>query len=68
MGSPPTSQRPSRLMPIGTTSKRVGSMAAITEAALASDTSCSPERPPKTTPTRSFPLWAINSVVSDDAR
>src|SRR5882724_8985920 len=55
MGSPPTSQRPSRVIPIGTTSNRAPSMAAITEAALASDTSCSPERPPNTTPTRSLP-------------
>src|SRR5215470_1121771 len=54
MGSPPTSQRPSRVMPMGTGSKRSRSMAASTEAALARDTSCSPDSPPKMTPTRSF--------------
>src|SRR5262245_59607087 len=65
-GSPPMSQRPSLAMPIGTRSNRFRSMAAITEAAPARDTSCSPERPPKTTPTRSFrTLSAIDPVVSD---
>ena len=62
------SQRPSLAMPMGTSSKRLLSIAAITEAAPARDTSCSPERPPKTTPTRSFRGFsAMNSVVSDPA-
>src|SRR5262245_24921228 len=51
-GSPPTTQRPLRAMPIGTTAWPRSSSAAMTDAADASDTSCSPERPPKTTPTR----------------
>src|SRR5262244_1421263 len=54
MGSPPTSQRPSRVMPMGTGLKRSRSMAERTEAALARETSCSPDSPPKITPTRSF--------------
>ena len=53
-GSPPTSQRPCRVMPMGTGSKRSRSRAASTEAAPASETSCSPDSPPNTTPTRSF--------------
>src|SRR5881296_2538238 len=52
-GSPPTTQRPSRPIPMGTTIWPRCSSAAITEAADASETSCSPERPPKITPTRS---------------
>src|SRR6266545_166727 len=65
-GSPPTSQRPSLPMPMGTTSKRERSIAAMTEAAPAKDTSCSPDRPPNTMPTRSFlaPL-SMDSVVSN---
>jgi hypothetical protein len=51
-GSPPTTQRPSRVMPMGTTRWPPRSRAAMTEAAEARDTSCSPERPPKMTPTR----------------
>ena len=52
-GSPPTTQRPSRPMPMGTTVWPRCSSAAITDAAEASETSCSPDRPPKITPTRS---------------
>src|SRR6058998_1097091 len=52
-GSPPTTQRPSRPIPMGTTVWPRRSSAAITEAAEASETSCSPDRPPKITPTRS---------------
>src|SRR5271163_1969617 len=48
----PTSHRPSFEIPIGTASYFSGSSARITEAAEASDTSCSPERPPKSTPMR----------------
>src|SRR5277367_4693066 len=48
----PTSHRPSFEIPIGTASYFSGSSAPITEAAEASDTSCSPERPPKSTPMR----------------
>src|SRR5205085_6924076 len=52
-GSPPTTQRPSRPIPMGTTTWPRCSSAEITEAADARETSCSPERPPKITPTRS---------------
>src|SRR5271156_4049688 len=48
----PTNQRPSFEIPIGTASYFSGSSARITEAAEASETSCSPERPPKSTPMR----------------
>src|SRR6202167_73597 len=48
----PTSHRPSLEMPIGTASYFSGSSARITEAADARETSCSPERPPKSTPMR----------------
>src|SRR5580658_8673345 len=48
----PTNHRPSFEMPIGTASYFSGSSARITEAADASETSCSPERPPKSTPMR----------------
>src|SRR5271156_290425 len=48
----PTSQRPSFEIPIGTGSYFSGSSARITEAAEASETSCSPERPPNSTPMR----------------
>src|SRR5271156_3231866 len=48
----PTSQRPSFEIPIGTASYFSGSSARITEAAEASETSCSPERPPNSTPMR----------------
>src|SRR5256712_848188 len=51
-GSPPTTQRPSRAIPIGTTVWPRASSAVMTEAADARETSCSPDRPPKTTPTR----------------
>src|SRR6266705_4481504 len=53
-GSVPSSQPPSLVIPIGTTSYFSLSRFAITEVAEASDTSCSPERPPKTSPTRIF--------------
>src|SRR5581483_4841851 len=52
IGSPVRSQAPSRVMPRGTTSYFSGSSAAMIDFAEASDTSCSPERPPKITPTR----------------
>src|SRR5271156_711192 len=48
----PTSQRPSFEIPIGTASYFSGSSARITDAAETSETSCSPERPPKSTPMR----------------
>src|ERR1700736_1675633 len=50
--------RPSLPIPMGTGSYFSGSSARITDAAEASDTSCSPDRPPKITPMRSlfFPL------------
>src|SRR4029077_7561197 len=54
----PTSHRPSFVIPIGTASYFSGSSARITGAAEPSETSCSPDRPPKITPMRSllFPL------------
>ena len=51
-GRPPTSQRPACVMPIGTTSWPACSSASITARADCSETSCSPERPPKATATR----------------
>src|SRR5690348_1909361 len=47
-------QRPSLVMPMGTTSYLRRSMALRTEAAESSETSCSPLRPPKRMPMRSF--------------
>src|SRR5207244_1138435 len=48
------SQFPSLVIAMGTTSYFVRSIASITALAERSETSCSPERPPKITPTRSF--------------
>src|SRR5271163_497012 len=45
---------PCLVMPMGTTSYLVLSMALRMEAAERRETSCSPERPPKRMPTRSF--------------
>src|SRR6202030_854566 len=42
--------RPSRPIPIGTISYRFGSIADITVSAERSEISCSPDRPPKSTP------------------
>src|SRR5208282_89981 len=50
------SQRPSFVMPMGTTSYFVLSIAFKTDAADSNDTSCSPLRPPKRMPTRSFAI------------
>lgn len=47
-------QAPCLVMPMGTTSYFVRSMALRMEAAERRETSCSPERPPKRIPTRSF--------------
>src|SRR4029077_15688836 len=52
--SPAVSQRPSLVIPMGTTSYLLLSMALTTDAAESSDTSCSPLRPPNRTPTRNF--------------
>ena len=52
--SPPSDQRPSLVMPMGTTSYLSLSIACRTDAAESSETSCSPLRPPKRTPTRSL--------------
>src|SRR5215469_3442133 len=46
------SHRPSCVMPIGTTSYLLRSMALRIDSADLKDTSCSPDRPPKMTPTR----------------
>jgi hypothetical protein len=48
------SQFPSFVIAIGTTSYFVLSIASMTERAERTDTSCSPDRPPKITPMRSF--------------
>ena len=48
----PSRQWPSLVMPIGIGSYFAGSRPRITEAADASETSCSPVRPPKRMPTR----------------
>src|SRR5947209_20268886 len=48
------SQFPSLVMAMGTTSYLDLSIASITDRAERTDTSCSPERPPKITPMRSF--------------
>src|SRR5580704_4461874 len=48
------SQRPSLVMPMGTTSYLSLLIAWRTDAAESSDTSCSPLRPPNSMPTRSF--------------
>ena len=48
------SQRPSFVMPMGTTSYLVLSIAFTTDAAESRETSCSPLRPPKRMPTRIF--------------
>src|ERR1035441_6812635 len=50
------SHRPSFVMPMGTTSYFVLSIAFKTDAADSNDTSCSPLRPPKRMPTRSFAM------------
>ena len=54
MAFPGPSHFPVREMAIGTTSYFFLSIASITEAAERVDISCSPDLPPKTTPTRSF--------------
>ena len=57
-----SSQWPVLAMPMGTTSYFFLSMAARTEAAERSETSCSPERPPKMIPTRSFRAIGVVSL------
>src|SRR3954462_12818120 len=52
MGFPEESQRPSWVMPMGTTSYFCGSKDCRTDSADRSDTSCSPERPPNRTAIR----------------
>src|SRR5579864_6731423 len=59
----PTSQWPSLVMPMGTASYLSGSRPRITEAAEARETSCSPDRPPKRTPTRNRFLLVVMSRV-----
>src|SRR5262249_13179167 len=62
-GSPPVSQRPSGVMPIGTTSWPASRRAFITARADCKDTSCSPERPPNRTPTRPPPAYTPNYLA-----
>ena len=52
--SPAESQRPCLVMPMGTTSNLLRSIAFRMDAAESSETSCSPLRPPNRMPTRSF--------------
>ena len=63
----PNSQRPCLSMPIGTISYRSGSKAPITERAERRLTSCSPERPPKRTPTRSLLMTPAPSTTGKAA-
>ncbi len=61
-GSPEVStHRPSRAMPIGTTSYLSLSMAPSTSPALAHDTACSALRPPNTTATRTLRCEPIHT-------
>ena len=60
------SQRPSLVMPMGTTSNFLRSIAFRIEAAESSETSCSPLRPPNRIPTRSF--FAIGLIVAQKER
>ena len=59
--SPAVSQRPSFVMPMGTTSYLSLSIALRTDAAESRETSCSPLRPPNRIPTRSLFISAIES-------
>src|SRR6476659_6189450 len=59
------SQRPSLVMPIGTTSYFCLSIALSTDAAESNETSCSPLRPPKRIPTLSF--FITNTVKEHSA-
>src|SRR3989442_5101855 len=61
-GSTPRSQEPSLVMPMGTTSYLSLSRLAMTDAAEASETSCSPERPPKMMPMRIFFFFSVISL------
>src|SRR5712692_1818967 len=59
----PMSQWPSLVIPMGTASYLSGSSPRMTEAAEASETSCSPERPPKRIPMRRrFFSWVMGVV------
>src|SRR5215472_4691771 len=55
-------------MPMGTTSYLLRSMAAMTDAAESSETSCSPLRPPKRMPTRIFFMWSHFQGSRDSAQ
>src|SRR5215831_1320897 len=63
-GSPPTSQRPSLVIPMGTMAWPRRSSAAMTDAAEARETSCSPDRPPKITPTRKAAMTDSSSAFA----
>src|SRR3989442_6808911 len=58
------SQRPSLVMPIGTNSYLLLSIAPRTDAAERRETSCSPLRPPKRMPRRSFFMTLVWTRVS----
>src|SRR4051794_2483238 len=61
---------PSREMPIGRTSYLLRSMARSTPAAVAQETACSEERPPKTMATRGrlgWSGWGWSVVISRDS-
>src|SRR5206468_9879881 len=64
-----STQRPSRVTPTSTTSYRDGSTACSTCTALVHDTSCSAERPPKrtTSRTRSAVISALAHEQGPDA-
>ncbi len=63
VASAAASQWPSLVMPIGTTSNFLRSIAFRIEAAESSETSCSPLRPPNRTPTRSFFSYSLLSLT-----
>src|SRR5262249_8964394 len=62
-----TSHRPSLVMAIGTISYFEMSIALITDSADRSETSCSPERPPNITPTRSRVVSLESGVLSPES-
>src|SRR5262249_47929691 len=64
VASADTSHRPSFVMAIGTMSYLDLSIALMTDSADRSETSCSPERPPNITPTRSFEFGVRAAVAS----
>src|SRR5680860_216704 len=65
IGSPPVSHLPERVIPIGSTSNRSGSSAFMIVIPDRSETSCSAERPPNSTPILIFRAPASSAVMRD---